>query len=706
VHALLQHFLPRKLATILVVEDDASVRELIRMQLAAAGHTVAVAEDGADGLEHAIALQPDLIVADVRMPKLDGFGMLAELRKRPETAATPLIFLSALEDRESLRRGMNLGADDFLTKPVQTEELLGAVATRLQRSAAVRRQEATREVFDPETTVRGLRTGRILTTTMRNARVETALLAVTGPSQEMSREVRAGTVLVLSIRNGGALVRGMSPASRRDLMTAFFGRVFEPVLAQNGWVVQHDPTRLVAMFESAPDRLPDHALRAMRAALLAVLVAQQFRIATQRRNANQGEIEMAVGIALASGDIEVSTLAHAGSHESAVSGEVVDAAIAIEQHSRQAGWSVCATGDTFRAAGSQFAAGASAEIELDLDAEPAELVEVAGFSAQLAGKAGFEQVCAAVGEALGANSRLSLARGTAGETSGGQVPGFALGRDAVPREIPEYRIIRKLGKGGMSRVYLAVHEPTSAEHVLKVINIDDEDEEALQRFLQEYALIAQIRHPNVARIHGQGFAESCAYIAMEYFSGGDLRDRIDDAPLPARECLRYLAHTALALTAIHERGIVHRDLKPENLMLRHDRTLVLADFGIAKQLSTALTRTHHGEVFGTPHYMSPEQAQGLPVDPRTDLYSLGIILYEMLVGERPFCGASGTAVAYQHIHEPVPPLPGALSHIQPIVDRLLAKQPDERFPSAIQLLRAVREIQLGLEPVPAQAVNQ
>jgi serine/threonine protein kinase len=172
---------------------------------------------------------------------------------------------------------------------------------------------------------------------------------------------------------------------------------------------------------------------------------------------------------------------------------------------------------------------------------------------------------------------------------------------------------------------------------------------------------------------------------MEYFSRGDLRARIAQG-VRAEEAIAYVKQIAAALQAIHEAGIVHRDLKPDNLMLRRDGSLALVDFGIAKHVSMLITDTAHGEVVGTPYYLSPEQAMGRPVDQRCDLYSLGLILYEMLSGAKPYHAQSAEALLDQHVNGPVPLLRTSHERLQPVLERLMAKNCDERYPSAHELL--------------------
>jgi CheY-like chemotaxis protein len=254
------------------------------------------------------------------------------------------------------------------------------------------------------------------------------------------------------------------------------------------------------------------------------------------------------------------------------------------------------------------------------------------------------------------------------------------------------RCIRPLATSAMSTVYLAESEREGRLVCLKVLRqVPDNTEKGttFDRFLQEYEIIASLRHPNVVQIYDLGVADDHAYIAMEYFPDGDLRARIKRgiAPADAAGVLRQMTE---ALGAIHRVGVLHRDLKPGNVMMRRNGSIALIDFGLAKQLELDAEITATGEIFGTPYYMSPEQGHGRDVDARSDLYSLGVIFFEMLTGRKPYLAPTPMAVIYKHSHAPIPELPGEL---QPayggIVARLLAKDPLHRYQSADELLAAL-----------------
>ena len=192
----------------------------------------------------------------------------------------------------------------------------------------------------------------------------------------------------------------------------------------------------------------------------------------------------------------------------------------------------------------------------------------------------------------------------------------------------------------------------------------------------------------MVKIYDHGFTNNYGYIAMEFFGRGDLKQSIGQGISPP-DALAYLYNIVCGLEAIHEIGVVHRDLKPANIMFRSDGSLALADFGISKRLGSDLELTTVGSIVGTPHYMSPEQARSQPVDQRADLYSAGIIFHEMLTGRPPYSGDTVSVVLFQHLHAAIPILEGSLARFQPILDRLMAKEVDDRFPSAAELMEVL-----------------
>jgi RIO-like serine/threonine protein kinase len=259
-----------------------------------------------------------------------------------------------------------------------------------------------------------------------------------------------------------------------------------------------------------------------------------------------------------------------------------------------------------------------------------------------------------------------------------------------------HRLIKEIGSGGTSRVYLAESERAGEIVVLKVLDHNPDtaaSTEGYDRFLQEYELLAGMRHPNVVHIYDFGVADDHAFIAMEYFAKGDLRRRMSE-PLSVKDTLSYVDQIAHALAAVHKLGVMHRDLKPGNIMLRADDSLALIDFGVAKQMQSVAGLTAAGTIFGTPYYMSPEQGYGEAVDERSDLYSLGIMFYEMLAQKRPYSSTTPMNVIYMHRNAPLPELPQPVSWLEPVVHRLMAKQPKHRYQSAAELISSLSLMRL------------
>jgi len=257
-----------------------------------------------------------------------------------------------------------------------------------------------------------------------------------------------------------------------------------------------------------------------------------------------------------------------------------------------------------------------------------------------------------------------------------------------------HRCVRQVGSGGMCKIYLAESERAGAMVVLKVFSqVPDVSERLVgfDRFIQEYEIVAGLNHPNIVRIYDLGIADDHAYIAMEHFPAGDLRARMK-TPLPARTAVHFLGQIASALEAIHAVGVLHRDLKPANVMLRADGTLCLIDFGLAKANEMDVELTGSREIFGTPYYMSPEQGHAELIDARSDLYSLGIVFYEMLTGRKPYTGSTAMEVIYKHKRAELPAIEVQYAPYEPLLRRLLAKEPADRFQSAGELLSAVAEL--------------
>ena len=245
--------------------------------------------------------------------------------------------------------------------------------------------------------------------------------------------------------------------------------------------------------------------------------------------------------------------------------------------------------------------------------------------------------------------------------------------------IPGIKVLRLIGEGGSARVYLASKEKDDEPLVVKILRPEiTANSKALARCLEEFALVERIQSAHVARIYSHGKFEDQAYLVMEFFEGGDLNQRLNGNPLPPEEALKLFRELMFALGDIHEKGILHRDLKPQNLMFRSDGSLAIVDFGIAKDIA-AVDRTSQGEVLGTPRYMSPEQVQGRALDLRTDVYSAGVLLFQMLSGQHLFDGETAVEIALHHLNTPPPSLPAHLEKYQRLMDKLIEKDRDARF---------------------------
>ena len=260
-----------------------------------------------------------------------------------------------------------------------------------------------------------------------------------------------------------------------------------------------------------------------------------------------------------------------------------------------------------------------------------------------------------------------------------------------------YEVIGELGQGAMGVVYKARDPLIDRVVAIKTINLSlaqEEKEEYEGRFYQEAKAAGRLSHPNIVTIYDVGKSGDVAYIAMEFLEGRELRDILNDEQMiPVREVLDITAQVAMGLAYAHEHDIVHRDVKPSNIMVAQEGHVKITDFGIARMASSSV-HTQTGMVLGSPKYMSPEQVMGRAIDRRSDIFSLGIMLYEMLTGHSPFTGENVNAIMYQTLNA-IPPMPGTLNPDVPdmlnfIVAKALAKNVDDRYQSARELAEDLR----------------
>ncbi len=277
---------------------------------------------------------------------------------------------------------------------------------------------------------------------------------------------------------------------------------------------------------------------------------------------------------------------------------------------------------------------------------------------------------------------------------------------SVDIAIPGYKILRPIGEGGMASVFLAVQESLDREVALKVMAPAlAANSEFTERFLKEGRITAKLQHPNLVTVYDIGTHAGVYYLAAEFIPGGTLKERIAEGGLSIGEILDIVVEMARGLDFAHQKGFVHRDVKPGNILFRKDGTAVLADFGIAKAMDSSSSSTVAGASIGTPDYMSPEQARAEPVDGRSDLYSLGTMLYEMLTGAPPYQAADPFTVALMHVTQPVPQLPPEFAWLQPLINRTMAKSAAERVQSGSMLAEEVHAL-LTTAPEGATALSK
>ena len=680
------------MTAVLVVEDDDAIRNNVARILRLEGYEVSVATNGIEGLERAQAVRPDIVLSDINMPGMDGFAFVGALRADPAFATTVVMLLTALDDRASMRRGMATGADDYLPKPFTRVELLDALDALLRKrgriaatieSAVQSREEQLRRAFaesiagNPATQPRGF----------------------DAPEGAITDQVLPATVLFSDIRNFTSLAEKLDSSEVAELLMRYFEQVSEPVLRHGGLHLKFIGDGLMAVFADAtgsPPTLP--ARRAVAAALGVALATHAFRGWLDQRFAGRGLPAFAIGVGLHAGEVTICRLGTTTVKETTPIGDTVNTAARLQSASKELGWTVVASSAVLAEAGAGVQTGAMTSLEVRGRHGWVDVAEIVGLDASgdrdgraalLAGSADEIREAVQVNSEITARAVKGALRNRLSTLKNHQFrPGDA------PLRLKGFRLTRKIASGGMTEVYLAVREDDGLPVVLKVLEAEGRSASAnLSRFIQEYTLVSRVTDPHVVRIYDQGFTDDHAYIAMEYFERGDLRSELK-AGMARERVLEVVRQIARGLDVIHSRGIIHRDLKPENVMRRTDGSVAIADFGVAKSIlledMLALTQTQHGEVVGTPYYLSPEQASGRDIGPASDVYSLGVMMYEMLTGQRPFSAETLDLLLARHLTAPVPQLPPEHAALQPVLERMMAKRAEDRYPAAQALLQALQ----------------
>jgi serine/threonine-protein kinase PpkA len=715
---------------ILVVDDEEAIRKNLERLLTLEGFEVATAPNGQHGLVIARSMLPDILITDVNMPIMDGFALLDAVRTHPELERTIVIMLTAADDRVHMRKGMRLGADDYITKPFKREELLDSILAQLQKlkrfdrmknqaiSQAVAQTESQAKEhfrqryglpdsgfargFAPVSNFSSLeqldKSGLMPMSSFGSLGVASNSLSTDSPAASAGPTLQA-TVMFADIRDFTTMAERLTAAELATLLGRYFELACRPVLAYGGTHLKMLGDGLLALFEDEAveqdsaqpphlsSHLSSHASRALSAAIALGAAGKDFRTWVTDNYGARGLPEFSVGVGLHSGEVTLGQLGSGASREVTPLGDTVNIASRLQSAGKELGWLIVASTSTTDQVGREAQIGRKQVVHIRGRAQSVSACEVLGYQAHVdlqlgpdSAAAAFES--AAIASTAEANSQITAraAKGALKESLWSLQSG-AFEAQSQPQRFKGYQVIRKLGQGGMSDVFLAYSAARKTEVVLKVLQTSlQNDADMLRRFIQEYAILANIDHHHIAKIYDQGFTDEYAFIAMEYLSGGDFKTEITKRPTHAR-IIDLMRQIVSALSTIHQLGIVYRDLKPENLMFRGNGSLVLVDFGIVKNIreeTDALVRTQHGQIIGTPYYVSPEQALGKEVTHRCDFYSLGVILYELLVGSRPYRGDSLGELLNCHISAPTPRLPAAHAKFQPFLDRMMAKTPEDR----------------------------
>jgi class 3 adenylate cyclase len=498
------------------------------------------------------------------------------------------------------------------------------------------------------------------------------------------------TVVSVIIRDFIQLTERLSSTSLTSLMSDYYEKVAIQVAQQQGVLTSISNYSMVVTF-SEVGGADAHVRRALRCALAIAMIAYQTRFWIRQAFPKQGLDKFGVGIGIHGGELVFAEFGVAPHVQQVASGHAVSVASLLAAKSKELDWNIVCSEQSLNAAGAGVKTRHHSVIGADWLKYPVSVAEVVVVN---------EVESEVVEVNLNAlDTTLVMDRGESYErykkVDSAQYGALVDANLVSLPVVPGYRCLRALGQGGMSRVYLVERLRDGAQLALKFADGSvSQDSEVLYRFVEEYGMLEQLHNPHVIRIYDQGVTDDALFIVMEYLPGGTLKQMIGRDGMELKQALEVLREMAQALVAAHKLGIIHRDIKPENIMLRGDGAAVLCDFGVALQTRTAVQQGIKEFVFGTPYYMSPEQALGENEDARTDIYSMGAVFFYMLTGEKPYLGDTLEEIVQQHLLSPVPALPPRYADLQPLLERMMAKDREQRY-SASELLQYLDDFRAG-----------
>lgn len=644
---------------ILVVDDDPDMRALIGAYLTAAGHEVDFAADGVAATEHLWRRVPDLVVTDFQMPRMDGFSLFNAIRAQKSASRVPVVMVTAHNSRDMMQKALGLGIDDFLGKPITQADLVRVVTERLKPVAPGQRTDAV-------------------------------------PAAAPSKAEFFGSVMCCHIGRLEAFALALKKEELDQLLDKFASEALIAVHPDGGVLSRPGFHHLIAVFEESSGKA--HALRALHSGLRMVLAAQRMKPWVASRFAGRDLPDFLVAIGVHSGNVKST-----GAGEP-WSGEAVDMATFLAGEIPKLRWSIAASRAAAKAAGFAFLAGRGAQLREPKTGGTLKAVEVRGLGMPDDPTPQSTRAATLIEAAVERNANLAAFAGVALKPVSVQPPPAATPKAAPQKAAPSksapkrYDKLRQLSDNGVVAVHLVGSGPGQPQHVLKTILINDDKKQAkrphLQKFVDQYAAIGSISHPNIAKVVDQGLTATHLYVVQEYCPGGDLRNLIAEK-MVVDDALKALVRIVGALRVAHQRGFIHGDLKPANVMVRADGSLALVDFTLARLIEYAAGEGESGVMLRSPDYLSPEIINNQPPDAQSDIYMLGLLLHEMLTGQRAYASPDLSKVMMDHLTGKTPALPAGYEKFQLLLDKLMAKDRAERFASMADVMAFMAQAKLA-----------